>query len=187
MADTSDIRKGLTIELDGQIFKVVEFLHVKPGKGQAFVRTKLKNVETGAVIEKTFKTGTTIYPVRLEERPAQFIYKEGDNYVFMDMETYENYPIPCEEIQEETKYLKEGLEVSLLFAKDRIVGVKLPNFVVLEIVETDPGIRGDTAQGGSKPARLETGAVVTVPLFVETGEKIKIDTRTGDYIERVKE
>ena len=187
MADTSDIRKGLTIEIDGEVYKVVEFLHVKPGKGQAFVRTKLKNVETGAVIEKTFKTGTTIYPVRLEEKPAQYIYKEGDNYVFMDLETYENYHIPQTRIEEESKYMKEGLEVTLLFARDKIVGVKLPNFVVLEIVETDPGIRGDTAQGGSKPAKLETGAVVTVPLFVETGEKIRIDTRTGEYIERVKE
>jgi len=186
MADTSDIRKGLTVKMDGAIYKVVDFLHVKPGKGQAFVRTKFKNMETGAVIEKNLKSGTTIYPVRVEEKSAQYLYKDGDYSVFMDLETYEQHSLPLDQIKEEYKFLKDGLEVSLLIADEKIIGIKLPNFVELKIIETDPGVKGDTAQGGTKPAKVETGAVISVPLFVEEGEIIRVDTRIGAYVERVK-
>jgi len=186
MADTSDIRKGLTVKMDGAIYKVVDFLHVKPGKGQAFVRTKFKNMETGAVIEKNLKSGTTIYPVRVEEKSAQYLYKDGDYSVFMDLETYEQHSLPLDQIKEESKFLKDGLEVSLLIADEKIIGIKLPNFVELKIIETDPGVKGDTAQGGTKPAKVETGAVISVPLFVEEGKIIRVDTRIGAYVERVK-
>ncbi len=185
MGTTSDLRKGLTIEVDGNIYRVVDFLHVKPGKGQAFVRTKLKNVETGAVIEKTFKIGVEINIVSVEEKEAQYLYNDGANYYFMDLETYEQYSLPKEKLEEELLYLKEGINVNILLSEKGPIGIELPNFVELEVVETDPGVRGDTASGGSKPAKLETGLVIQVPLFINEGDKVKVDTRTGKYIERV--
>jgi len=185
MTTASDIRNGLVIEHNGEIYTVVEFLHVKPGKGGAFVRTKLKNVMDGRVIEETFRAGERIQPVRLEEREMQYLYKDGDLYYFMDTETYEQHPFDEQLLEDALKFLKENEIVTVQFYEKTPVKVELPTFVNLEIVRTDPGVRGDTATGGSKPATLETGAVIQVPLFIKEGTAVKIDTRTGEYVERV--
>ena len=175
----------MVLNMDGELFAIVEFQHVKPGKGGAFVRTKLKKVRTGQVIDKTFRAGEKVTDVRLERRPLQYLYHDGQHYHFMDTDSYEQFPISEEVIGDQVKYLKENLEVSGLFMEDgSILEVELPFFIVLEVVETDPGLRGDTASGGSKPAKLESGAVVNVPLFINTGEKIKVDRRTNEYLER---
>ncbi|MBW4699690.1 MAG: elongation factor P [Aphanocapsa lilacina HA4352-LM1] len=185
MISSNDFRTGTTIELDGQVWRVIEFLHVKPGKGSAFVRTKLKNVMTGNVNERTFRAGESLPQAVVEKRDMQFVYPQGDNeYVFMDMESYEQEALTREAIGDGAKYLKEGMSVSILKWQERVIGVDLPNTVVLQVVQTDPGVKGDTAQGGTKPAKVETGAEVMVPLFITIGEKIKIDTRDNSYLGR---
>lgn len=186
MATTADFRNGMTIQMDGNLYTITYFQHVKPGKGGAFVRTKLKNVLTGAVSEKTFRAGERVDEVRLERRPVQYSYRDGDIFYFMDQETFEMIPIAADVIgEDQLRYLKENMECEGLVHGDRTISVELPYFVELEVVETDPGLRGDTATGGTKPAKLETGAVVQVPLFVEEGEVIRVDRREDKYIERV--
>jgi len=187
MATTADFRNGMCIEHNGQLYFIVQFQHVKPGKGQAFVKTRLKNLETDQVLETNFKIGTTINVVRLDTRKCQYLYKDGDSYYFMDLENYDQYILPEDVVGDNTKFLKENMEVEVGFIKGKIISITVPSFVELEIVETEPGIRGDTAQGGSKPATLETGAVITVPLFINKGDIVRIDTRTGEYIERAKQ
>jgi elongation factor P len=184
MISSNDFRPGVSIELDGSVWKVVEFLHVKPGKGAAFVRTKLKNVQTGNTVEKTFRAGETVPQATLEKSVMQHTYKEGDEYVFMNMDTYDEGRLAASQIGERVKYLKEGMEVSVVTWNDKVLEVELPNSVTLEVIETDPGVKGDTATGGTKPAKVETGATVMVPLFISIGEKIRIDTRDDKYLGR---
>ncbi len=184
MISSNDFRTGVSIELDGSVWRVVEFLHVKPGKGSAFVRTKLKNVQTGNVVEKTFRAGETVPQANLEKRPMQHTYKEGEEFVFMDMETFEESRLSKAQIGDRCKYLNEEMEVNILFWNEQILEVELPNSVVLEVVDTDPGVKGDTATGGTKPAIVSTGAQVMVPLFISIGERIKIDTRNDSYLGR---
>lgn len=186
MADTSSFRNGMVIELDGTLFQITYFQHVKPGKGGAFVRTKLKDVMAGGVIDKTFRAGEKVEEVRLERRPIQYSYADGGLYYFMDMETYEIVPLSADQIgEDQLRYLQENMECQGLTRDGKVLAVELPQFVDLEVAETEPGVRGDTAQGGTKPAKLVTGAVIQVPLFVERGEVIRVD-RTGDkYITRV--
>lgn len=184
MISSNDFRPGVTIVLDGNVWRVVEFLHVKPGKGSAFVRTKLKNVQTGSVVEKTFRAGETVPQANLEKSTMQHTYKDADDYVFMDMETYEEMRLSANQIGDRVKYLKDGMEVNVVQWGDQILEVELPNSVVLEVVQTDPGVRGDTATGGTKPAVVETGATIMVPLFISTGERIRVDTRSDSYLGR---
>ena len=187
MATTADIRNGMCIDLDGQYFFIVEFLHVKPGKGAAFVRTKLRNVTTGRILDKTFNAGVKIDEVRIERRPYQFLYKDDMGYNFMNTETFEQISIPGEQI-DGVQYLKDGdiVEVQVHADSETVLTAEMPTHVILEITYTEPGLRGDTATNTLKPATVETGAEVRVPLFIETGEKVKIDTRTGTYVERAK-
>lgn len=184
MISSNDFRPGVSIEWNGGVWRVVEFLHVKPGKGSAFVRTKLKNVQTGSVVEQTFRAGETLPQANLEKSTMQHTYKDGDQYVFMDMETYEEANLTPAQIGDRMKYLKEGMEVNVLRWGEQVMEVELPNAVVLEVTQTDPGVKGDTATGGNKPAIVETGAQVMVPLFITIGERIKIDTRNDTYIGR---
>jgi elongation factor P len=186
MASTADFRNGMVLEIDGQLFQLVYFQHVKPGKGGAFVRSKLKNVKTGAVLDRTWTAGERVTDVRLDRRPVQYSYHDGHLYHFMDMETYDDIPINEDVIgDDQVKYLKEGMECSGLLHDGTMLMVELPFFIELQVVETDPGVRGDTAQGGTKPAKLETGAVVQVPLFIEQGQMIRVDRRENKYLERV--
>jgi len=188
MASTSDFRNGLTLDIDGDLWSIAYFQHVKPGKGAAFVRTKLKNILSGAVVEKTFRAGEKVTTVRLERRPVNYSYTDGDLFFFMDAETFEMIPLSGEVIgDDQLRYLKENMECSGLIHDGKVISVELPQFVELVVVKTDPGVRGDTAQGGSKPAELETGAVVNVPLFVEQGEVIKVDRTEDKYLSRVSE
>ncbi|NJN71851.1 MAG: elongation factor P [Limnothrix sp. RL_2_0] len=184
MISSNDFRGGTSIELDGSVWRVVEFLHVKPGKGSAFVRTKLKNAQTGSVVEKTFRAGETVPQAILDKRNMQHTYKEGDQFVFMDMETYEEVRLNETQIGDRVKYLLEEMEVNVLFWNDQVIDVELPNTVSLEVIETDPGVKGDTATGGTKPAIVSTGAQINVPLFISIGERIKIDTREDKYLGR---
>jgi len=184
MISSNDFRPGVTIELDGGVWRVVEFLHVKPGKGSAFVRTKLKNAQTGSVVEKTFRAGETVPQANLDKRTMQHTYKDGDQFVFMDMETFEEARLSEEQVGDKAKYIKEEMEVNVLFWNNTVLEVELPTSVVLEVIETDPGVKGDTATGGSKPAILETGAQIMVPLFISIGEKVKVDTRNDSYLGR---
>lgn len=183
MLTTSDFRTGVTIEIDNDVWQVVDFQHVKPGKGAAFVRTKLKNVRTGAVVERTFNPGEKLPRARVDRREMQFLY-ESDGYNFMDNETFDQIALTAEQLGDATKYLKENMNIGIMFFQGNVIGVDLPTSVELTVVETDPGIRGDTATGGTKPAKMETGCVVRVPLFINIGDVLRIDTRTGDYIER---
>lgn len=187
MATTADFRNGMCIDLEGQYFVIVEFLHVKPGKGAAFVRTKLKNVTTGRILEKTFNSGVKVDEVRIERRPFQYLYKDDMGYNFMNTETFEQIPLPEEQI-EGVKFLKEGdvVEVQIHAESGTILTAEMPTHVVLEVTYTEPGIKGDTATNALKPATVETGAEVRVPLFINTGEKVKVDTRDGSYVERVR-
>lgn len=185
MATTADFRRGMTIVLEGELYQLVEFLHVKPGKGHAFVRTKLKNVRTGAVIERTFRAGEEIEEVRLERKPMQYLYQADNLYYFMDLGTYEQLPLSGDLVGDTVLFLKEGMEAEVLVSGDTPIGVEPPLFVELEVRDTEPGVRGDTVSGGSKRAVLETGAVVQVPLFINVGDRVKVDTRTGKYVERV--
>jgi elongation factor P len=184
MISSNDFRPGVSIVWNGAVWKVVEFLHVKPGKGAAFVRTKLKNAQTGSVVEHTFRAGENMPQATLEKSTMQHTYKDGDQLVFMDMESFEESNLTERQIGDRVKYLKEGMEVNIVRWGEQIMEVELPNTVVLEVIQTDPGMKGDTATGGSKPAIVETGAQVTVPLFITIGEKIKIDTRTDQYVGR---
>ncbi|MEQ9550018.1 MAG: elongation factor P [Coleofasciculus sp. G3-WIS-01] len=184
MISSNDFRTGVTIELEGSVWRVVEFLHVKPGKGSAFVRTKLKNVQTGSVVEKTFRAAETVPQATLEKRTMQHTYKDADQFVFMDMETFEENRLNEDQIGDRVKYLTEGMEVNVVTWNDQVLEVELPNSVVIEVVETDPGVKGDTATGGTKPATVSTGAQVMVPLFISVGERIKIDTRNDSYLGR---
>jgi elongation factor P len=186
LIDTSNFRNGLSIVLDGQIYQIVEFQHVKPGKGGAFVRTRLKNVHTGSVLEKTFRAGERMEQAILERKPMSFLYRQGDEYVFMDMDSFDQVPLTVSLLGNKVKYLKENTEAEMLVHNERVIGVEIPLFMELEVVETDPGLRGDTASGGSKPATLETGAVVHVPLFINVGDRVKVDTRTDSYLERAR-
>ena len=184
MISSNDFRTGTTIELDGAVWRVVEFLHVKPGKGSAFVRTKLKSVQSGNVVEKTFRAGETVPQALLEKSVLQHTYMESGDYVFMDMSSYEETRLTAQQIGESRKYLKEGMEVNVVSWNDKPLEVELPNSVVLEVSQTDPGVKGDTATGGTKPATLETGAQIMVPLFISVGEKIIVDTRNDSYLGR---
>lgn len=186
MATTADFRNGLVLEIDGQLYQMTYFQHVKPGKGGAFVRTKLKNVRTGLVLERTFNAGERVTDVRLERRPIQFSYADGHFYHFMDQQTFDDILITDEVIgEDQLRYLKEGMECEGLVYKDTVIMVDLPVFVELAVTRTDPGFRGDTATGGTKPATLETGATVQVPLFIEEGQVIRVDRREDKYLTRV--
>lgn len=186
MYDTSEFRKGLKVEIDGKPFEIIEFQHVKPGKGGAFVRTKLKNMINGRVIDQTFRSGEKVGRPDLQEKEMQYLYKDGDNYCLMDNETYDQIFLSEEHMGDSTRFLIENFTVSMLFFNGEPVGVELPMFVELTVQDTEPGVKGDTASKVTKPATLETGAVVPVPIFVNVGDKIKVDTRTGGYVERVK-
>ena len=183
-ASTAEFKKGMKIELDGEPYSIVDFQHVKPGKGGAFVRTKLKHMRVGKVIDHTYRAGEKVELVDFEEKGMQFLYRD-DRYHFMDLETYEQISLSEDEVGDARDYLKENTEVDILFIDGSPATVELPNFLELQIVKTDPGIRGDTASGGSKPATLETGAVVQVPLFLNEGDVVKVDTRSGEYLGRV--
>lgn len=184
MYSTAEFRKGLKIEIDGKPLLIVDFQHVKPGKGGAFVRTKLKNLETGQVLEQTFRSGAKVGKPDLEEKHVQYLYQEGDKYVFMDNATYDQVYVNSDYLADAIPFLHSNIEVSLLFFNGRPIGVELPTSVQLAVTHTEPGLKGDTATGATKPATLETGHVVQVPLFIEEGETLKIDTRTGEYMER---
>ena len=187
MATTADFRNGMVISMDGTLFTIIYFQHHKPGKGNTVVRTKLRNVLTGAVLEKTFRAGEKIEEVRLEHRRIQYSYHDGELYYFMDQETFDIVPLSASVIgADQLKYMKENMECEGLVHNDTIIAVELPYFVELEIVQTDPGLRGDTAQGGTKPATLETGAVVQVPLFLNEGDVVRVDRREDKYLERAK-
>ena len=186
MATTADFRNGLVLDIDGQLYQITYFQHVKPGKGGAFVRTKLKNVRTGLVIERTFSAGDRVNDVRLLRRPIQFSYGDGHFYHFMDQETFDDIMLTDEVIgEDQLRYLKEGMECEGLLHNERVIMVDLPAFVELTVTRTDPGVRGDTSGGGTKPATLETGATVQVPLFIEEGQVIRVDRREDKYLTRV--
>ena len=185
MADTSDFRNGFTMEIDGNLVSIVEFQHVKPGKGGAFVRTKLKHVESGKVVDKTFRAGEKVQEVRLETHEYQYLFNDGEMYTFMHTESYEQIALPKEQLTDAIPYMKENDTVSMLMRGEKPITVEVANHVELTVTQSDPGIKGDTAQGGTKPATLETGLVVQVPLFVEEGDVLRIDTRTGKYMTRV--
>jgi elongation factor P len=186
MYDTSNFKKGLKIEVGGKPFEIVDFLHVKPGKGGAFVRTKLKNLLTGRVVDQTFRSGEKIGRPALEEKQMQYLYKDGNSYCLMDNETYDQVFLSEEQVGESRLFLPENITVSVLYYNDEPVGVELPLFVELTITDTEPGVKGDTASKTTKPATLETGAVIPVPIFLNVGDGVKVDTRTGTYVERTK-
>ncbi|MDT8716591.1 elongation factor P [Clostridium sp. 19966] len=185
MISAGDLRKGTTFDLDGQVYTVVEFLHVKPGKGAAFVRTKLRNVISGGVTDRTFNPTEKLQDVVIERKEMQYLYTDGELYYFMDQETFEQIPLNYEKVEDAIKFLKENMFAVIKFYKGEAFSVEAPNFVELQIIETEPGFKGNTATNTLKPAKVETGAVVGVPLFVNEGDMIRIDTRTGEYMERV--
>jgi elongation factor P len=184
MISSNDFRPGVTIEIDGQVWQVVEFQHVKPGKGAAFVRCKLKNMQTGSVVERTFNAGEKVPAAQVDRRQMQYLYESDGSYYFMDVETFDQIMLTKEQLGNALNFIKEEMEITVLFFHDKVIGVDIPNSVELKVVETEPGIRGDTATGASKPAKLETGYVVRVPLFVNEGDVLCIDTRSGEYLER---
>lgn len=186
MPSTTDFRPGLVIKYNNELWTVVEFQHVNPGNWRAFVRTKLKNLKSGKVIENRFRAGESIEIIRIERREFQFLYRDGSGYVFMDKDSYEQLTVQTEQIGDGAAFLKDGESVDILFNGADITGIELPITVELKIVETVPGVKGDSANAGTKPAHVETGATVNVPLFLNEGDTIKIDTRSGEYIERVK-
>ncbi len=185
MVSAGEFRKGMTIEIDGQVWVIVDFQHVKPGKGAAFVRTKIKNVVTGSVLEKTFNPTEKFPKAHVERKEMQYLYTDGELYHFMDTETYEQLPLNFDKVEDSLPYITENMNVTIKFFKGEAFSVEPPNFVELTITETEPGFKGDTATAGNKPAIMETGAKIMVPLFIDTGDKIRIDTRTGEYMERV--
>ncbi len=184
MISTNEFKTGITIELEGEIYSVLEFQHVKPGKGAAFVRTKLKNLRTGSIVDHTFRAGEKVGRAHLERKEMEYLYRDDDSYYVMDAETYEQVALSADQIGDSIKYLKENDRLSIVTYGDEIVGVDVPVTVVLKVTDTEPGIKGDTASGATKPATTETGLVVQVPLFINSGDSIKVDTRTGSYIER---
>ena len=184
MISAGEFRNGVTFEFEGNVFQIVEFQHVKPGKGAAFVRTKLKNVINGGVVEKTFRPTDKMPKAHIDRRDMEYLYQDGDLFYFMDQETYEQTPLNSEQLGDALKFVKENMLVKILSYKGNVFGVEPPNFVELQVAVTEPGFKGDTATGASKPATLETGAVINVPLFIEEGEMIRVDTRTGEYMER---
>lgn len=183
--DTSQFKNGLKLELDGNPFTIVYFQHVKPGKGGAFVRTKVKNLLNGRVIDRTFRSGEKVELSEISESTMQYLYHDGENLVFMDQETFEQVPISPEVIGEQINFMLENMNVDVLFWKGKPVNVQLPNYIEARVVQSDPGIKGDTSSGASKPATLECGATVNVPLFIKVGDVLRVDTRTGEYSERV--
>lgn len=183
---TNDLKNGITLDLEGTLFTVMEFQHVKPGKGGAFVRTKLRNVKSGAVIEKTFNAGVKVGMAVVDKQEMQFLYTEGEHLVFMDLSTYDQIHVPADVIGDATDYLSDGQTAMVSVHDGSAIALDLPASVVLEVTESDPGVKGDRVSGALKPATLSTGLIVQVPLFIEPGERIKVDTRTGDYIERLK-
>lgn len=185
MISTNEFRTGLTIEIEGTVFTVVDFQHVKPGKGAAFVRAKLKNVETGAVQELTFRAGEKVNRAHVERREMQYLYDTGDFYTFMDTENFEQKNVAHADLGDDIKFLKENDNVTMLMYNDRIMGIELPYYIELTVADTAPGYRGDTATGGSKPATMETGLVINVPFFINVGDKLRIDTRTKEYLDRM--
>lgn len=184
MISVNDFRTGLTIEVDGAIWRVMDFQHVKPGKGAAFVRSKLRNLRNGAIQEKTFRAGEKVAKAQIDNRRMQYLYASGDQHVFMDNESYEQIELPANSIEYELKYLKENMEVSIMMYHGETLGVELPNTVELEVTETEPGIKGDTASGGTKPATVETGLIVQVPFFVNQGDRLIVNTTDGSYVSR---
>jgi len=186
MISAGEFRNGVTFDMEGQVFQIIEFQHVKPGKGAAFVRTKIRNVITGAVVEKTFSPTDKFEPAYVERKDMEYLYNDGELYYFMDVETYEQQPLNADKLTDSFRFVKENMIVKILSYKGNVFGVEPPTFVELEITETDPGFKGDTATNVTKPATLETGAEIKVPLFIDIGDKIKIDTRTGEYLERAK-
>ena len=185
MISAGDFRNGVTFELDNQVFQIIEFQHVKPGKGAAFVRTKLKNVMTGATVERTFNPSDKMPRANIERKDMQYLYNDDSLHYFMDIETYEQMPLNESNMGDSLKFVKENMIVKILSFKGVVFGIEPPTFVELEIIETEPGYKGDTATGANKPATVETGAVIKVPLFVNQGDVVRIDTRTGEYMERV--
>jgi elongation factor P len=184
MISSNDFKTGVTIEVDGDVYQLVEFQHVKPGKGAAFVRTKIKNVKTGSVVERKFNAGEKVAKARLDRREMQYLYKEEDQFIVMDNETFEQTSLTAAQIGDEVKWLKENMNLGVLFHNDQVIGVDLPNTVELKVIETEPGVKGDTATGGTKAATVETGATVQVPFFVNQDDVLIIDTRTGNYVSR---
>ena len=184
MITAGDFKKGITIEWDGGVWNIVDFQHVKPGKGAAFVRTKIKNVMTGAVVERSFNPTDKMPKAIIETKEMQYVYNDGDLYYFMDTETYEQLPLSKDQVEDAIPFVKEGTNVTMRFFKGKAFSVEAPNFVVLEVTDTEPGFAGDTASNTYKPATLETGFSLQVPLFINTGDKIQIDTRTGEYLKR---
>ena len=184
MITAGDFRNGVTFDDNGQVFQVIEFLHVKPGKGAAFVRTKLKNVITGAVLERTFSPTDKFENAYIERKDMEYLYSDGDLYYFMDQETYDQTPINASQLGDNFKFVKENMVCKVCYYKGNVFGVEPPTFVELEVTQTDPGFKGDTATNATKPATLETGAEIRVPLFINEGDHIRIDTRTGEYMER---
>lgn len=185
MISTNDFHTGLTIEMEGEIYTVTEFQHVKPGKGAAFVRSRLKNMRTGSIIEKTFRAGEKVSRAMLERKEMEYLYHTGEEYIFMDTESYEQASLSSQQLGDSLNYLKENMRLTVFTFREETIGIELPHSVELRVVETDPGFRGDTAAGGSKPAKLETGLIVQVPFFINEGDTLRIDTRTGAYLERV--
>ena len=184
MISCNDFRTGATIEIDNNVWQIMDFQHVKPGKGAAFVRTKMKNVRSGAVVERTFNPNEKFPKARIDNREMQYLYENDGQYNFMDNENYEQSELTAAQLGDAVKYLKENMTINILFFQGNVIGVDLPVAVALEVVETDPGIRGDTATGGTKPAKMESGCVVRVPLFINIGDVLRIDTRTGEYLDR---
>ena len=184
MISAGDFRNGITLEIDGNVYQIMEFQHVKPGKGAAFVRTKVQNLRTGSTTELTFRGGEKIPKATMERKQMQFLYAEGSDYVFMDNETFDQMSLPVEQLLGKEKFLIENMDCQINSYKGEIIGIELPTTVVLEVVETEPGIKGDTASGGSKPATMQTGLVVNVPFFVNVGDSLRINTESGEYIER---
>jgi len=185
MADTSDFRNGMIMDMGGEYWTIVEFQHVKPGKGGAFVRTKIKNLISGQVKDNTFRAGEKVKEIRVERRTYQYLYESGGLYYMMDKSSYEQIPLSESMVDDKKAFLKENIDIDILFDGDTPLVLEIPTFVELEVQETEPGLRGDTAQGGNKPATMETGLLVQVPLFINTGDVLKIDTRTGKYVTRV--
>ena len=185
MISAGDFRKGVTFEMDGEIYQIVDFQHVKPGKGAAFVRSKIKNIMTGTIKDYTFNPNDRYPRARIETKEMQYLYNDGELYYFMDNETYEQLPLNKEDVEDAIIYIKENSNANIKFYQGKAFAVEAPNFVELEVTHTEPGIKGDTATGATKPATLETGATVNVPLFVNIGDVLKIDTRTGEYLSRV--
>ncbi|KPJ52336.1 MAG: elongation factor P [Dehalococcoidia bacterium DG_18] len=185
MISTSELKKGITIELEGELYQILDWQHIKMGRGSAQVRLKLRDIRGGHTIERTFQAGEKFTRARLDRRAVQYLYSDGDLYYFMDAESFEQIMLNREQLSDAMNYLKEGMTLELLFHKDEPISVELPNSVELEVVETGPGFKGDTATAGNKPAKLETGMTIQVPLFVNNGDTVRVDTRTGEYLERV--